>query len=213
MWTIFSHNVNEQSSTIWFTIFLKQSQTWTHQCEKMTQLAVYFPPLTICKHLQNWTCLKMVTYMGRKVCPLLITAKGVYRETKSTVPWTGSQPTGSCGFPAAALIGQTCSSCCWTERHYWFSTQRTRRLHHCLRTWPTGYLSPVDLCLNAAEDRNTTQRTRETNVEKLTYTKLTKGRDLKCSWHNVHLPQAFKQRPLWIRMSSAAELGSWMWVM
>lgn len=79
-------------------------------------------------------------------------------ETKFTVPSCGHQPTGSCGFLVAFLIGQTCSSWCWTERHYWFSTQRTRRLHHCPMTWPTGYLSPADLCRNAA--KRTTKHTK-----------------------------------------------------
>lgn len=79
------------------------------------------------------------------------------RERKFAVPRCGHQPTGFCGFLAASLIGQTCSSCCWTERHYWFSTQRTRRLHRCPMTWPTGYRSPVDLCPNAAERTKTTQ--------------------------------------------------------
>ena len=69
---------------------------------------------------------------------------------RDNCPLCGGQPTGSCGFLAAFRTGQTCSSCCWTERRYWFSTQRTRRLHHCPMTWPTGCLSPGDLCLNAA---------------------------------------------------------------
>lgn len=80
-------------------------------------------------------------------------------ETTSTVPLYGGQPTGSCGSPAAFLIGQTCSSCCWTERRYWFSTQRTRRLHRCPMTWPTGYQIPVDLCQNAAKTTKYTHKT------------------------------------------------------
>lgn len=75
----------------------------------------------------------------------------VISETKFSVPFGDRQLTESFGSLAAFLIGQTCSSCCWTERHYWFSTQRTPRLHRCPMTWPTGYPSPVGLCLNAAK--------------------------------------------------------------
>ncbi len=59
--------------------------------------------------------------------------------------------TWSCGCPAAVLTGQRCSSCCWIETHCWFSTQRTRRWHHCPKTWPRGFLPAEDPCPIAAE--------------------------------------------------------------
>lgn len=89
----------------------------------------------------------------RETCPCLTTRAWWSLKNETEAPRCGHQPTGSCGFLAAFLTGQTCSSCCWTERHYWFSTQRTRRLHRCPKTLLTGCL-----CLNAAERTNTTWR-------------------------------------------------------
>lgn len=62
------HSLKEQSSTIWFLIFLKWSQTWTHQCEKMahiTRCAFSSLRLTRCKLFQRWKRLDMVTHMQR----------------------------------------------------------------------------------------------------------------------------------------------------
>lgn len=51
--------------------------------------------------------------------------------------------TWSCGCLAAVPTGQTCSSCCWSERHCCPATQRTRRLHRCPTTWPRGCPCPA----------------------------------------------------------------------
>lgn len=65
------HSLNEQSSIIWFQIFLKESQTWTHHIEKITHSAgrSIFSCLssTRCKQFQSWKRLDMATYEERRV--------------------------------------------------------------------------------------------------------------------------------------------------
>lgn len=124
------------------------------------QWAEHFP-LCIFNQVQTISNLKMFGH-GQRLHIDKFTAEGEggrpFLITMSTVPLCVGQPTESCGSPAAFLTGQTCSSCCWTERRYWFSTQRTRRLHRCLMTWPTGYQIPVDPCQNAAKTIKHTRR-------------------------------------------------------
>lgn len=115
-----------------------------------TILAVHFP-LKLrnqVKTLHCGKCLDLATLVGRKLHSLW----GLPIPGKAEVLDLGLLsplgvlllPTWSSAFPAAVLTGQTCSSCCWTERHYWFSTQRTRRLHHCPKTWLTCCLNLDD---------------------------------------------------------------------
>ena len=150
------HNLNEQSSTIWFQMWSKRSQTWTLAVRTwhtgLGRCILLFQPGANdfkAESVWTWQYVKKDRFSveGDLSIPdnSLMSVKKVQRLT------------GFCGFLAAFLIGQTCSSCCWTERHYWFSTQRTRRLHRCPMTWLTGYLSPGDLCLSAEEKSRTIQ--------------------------------------------------------
>lgn len=222
IWSNVPPSLNEQSSIIWFLIFLKQSQTWTHPIEKMTQLWEVHFPLQVYPGANHFKAEKV--WMWQLIWKDMFTAEGdlsipdnsvygascVFSRVDGSLPdlavslrpfWLdrhvarAAEPRGTAGSRHSGHVAYITVR--WLGRQVvwapWISAWALQRGRQYMKT------------VRVDSQEHSLKLNTNSN-------KWGNGLNTKCKQTTAPMPLTIKGKPVLSEISSA-EVGRWMWVM